>query len=494
MFNIDEYYKTREKVFNVFSEILGTDRCALVIVGERSERIQRGIIYVIGNEFSDDENSEIRDRFCRELKRSNEVDIIDNKPLSGSERPLQLKKVGKFRDMSLYIIYETSRIKKFESKDTRKLKKEGGVLCECFMKGFEDAHIKMMTSIVKNTGSGFIVFNNDGEVILFNDRMIKILGLKEENLIGRNIYDVMGSVYKRWEREQVEESVKNNKTEVLEIYDRVRHNGLSEYHKIGLSQIETIWGKIYILIDNDLTYWVEVEKLSKYKSDFISSITHNLKTPLTTIIGYMDILKTGLGSSITPQHKRCIEQSIREARRLAGMIDQTLELSLIDLSLSGEKDKLLEKRWFSIQILMSVLVEDFYQRAEDKGLELSVEIEKGLNTIYSDEKKLSMILRNLLDNAVKFTMPGGRVGIKIYKKRGNILFEVIDTGIGIPDEEKDRIFERFYKVQRGDSDSYGGVGLGMYIVKAFVKLLGGSIEVESILGEGSTFRVSFPQP
>jgi two-component system phosphate regulon sensor histidine kinase PhoR len=490
MFSLEEYFRTREKVFNVLSETFGVDRCALGLLGDRSERVPRRILYVIGDKFLEEENSEIRDRFYNAIGEGDKVDFIDNRPLKGSEEPLQLLSIGKINDISLYIIYESADIMKLEDKDRRKAKKEAVILYESFMKGFEDAHLKIMTSIVKNVDTGFLVFGEDERILLFNDRMAKILGLATENLMGRNIYDVMGKIYKKWEREQVEESIRTEKTEVLERLERVRQSGKSEYHKIGLSHVETIWGKIYILVDNDLTQWVEIEKLSKYKSDFIASVAHDLKTPLTTIIGYMDILKMGLGDSITTQHKRCIEQSIRLAR----MIDQTLELSLIDMSLTDDKRKILDKTWLSIQIFLSVLIDAFSQRAEDKEIKLMTVVETGLNTIYTDEKKLLEILRNLLDNAIKFTLPGGKVNIRVYRKRGNIVFEIKDTGIGIPGDDLNRVFERFYRVEREDSDSYGGIGLGLYIVKEFAKLLEGSVEVDSKPGIGSTFRLSIPQP
>ena len=488
MFSIEEYFKIKDKVFNQFSSIFSVDKCALVIFGDRR------IFYIVGNGFSEEENKRIRERFINSFRGKEKVDVISNEPLNDGGGLLQSFEIGRKDNLSINIIYESTDKKVLIDRQRRKVKRLSFLLYQYFREGFDDAHLRIMSSVVKNIDTGFLVFGEDEKVLFFNERMTKILGLATEDIMGRNIYDVMGGVYKRWEKEQVDNIVRTKKTEVIERYERVRQSGKSEYHKVGLTRAETIWGEIYILVDNDLTQWVEIEKLSRYKSDFIASIAHDLKTPLTTIIGYMDILKTGLGSSITYQNRRCIEQSIKEARRLARMIDQTLELSSIDLSLTDERRKILEKTWLSVQILLSVLMDDFYQRAEDKGLELATEVEAGVNTIYTDEKKILEILRNLLDNAIKFTLPGGRVNIRVIKKKEDIVFELIDTGIGIPDEDLDRIFERFYRVEREDSSSYGGIGLGLYIVREFVKMLNGKIEVESELGVGTTFRLFLPQP
>lgn len=233
----------------------------------------------------------------------------------------------------------------------------------------------------------------------------------------------------------------------------------------------------------------ELQRLSKYKSDFVAAVTHDMRTPLTTIIGYMDILKTELGDTITSSQKRCIEQSIREARKLARIIEQTIELTLLDTN-----SETVENNWLSVQMLVSVILDDVYQRAEDKGIELNYKIDPSIKNIYTDEKKFLEIMRNLVDNAVKFSNSGGRVDLRVYRRDDSMVFEVADTGIGIPEGEMDKIFDRFYMACRDKEGHQGGVGLGLYIVREFTKLLGGRVEVESEVGKGSVFRVILPQP
>ena len=181
---------------------------------------------------------------------------------------------------------------------------------------------------------------------------------------------------------------------------------------------------------------------------------------------------------------------IREhARRLARLTDDLLKLSRIE---AGRLE--LELRPVRVEALVNGCVETARLKAEAKGLRIHVQLPEGLPPVRGDGAQLGEVLQNLLDNAVQYTPPGGQIDLTARSKDHEVTFTVADTGIGIPESDLERIFERFYRVDAARSREAGGTGLGLAIARHIVEAHGGRIWVESAIGQGSRFHFSVAQP
>ena len=236
-----------------------------------------------------------------------------------------------------------------------------------------------------------------------------------------------------------------------------------------------------IAVIEDVTH---VRMLEQMRRDFVANVTHELKTPLTSIRGYIELLSSGKRDEQTArQFYEIIEI---EAQRLANLIDDLLELSSIE-----QADAHPRTETVSVEEAVGEVLGQITPIAQKAGVHLEAGIENGL-TVEMTRKHLQELLMNLTDNAVKYNRAGGRVMIRGYRQAGMVLLSVTDTGIGIPPESTDRIFERFYRVDKGRSRELGGTGLGLSIVKHIASLYGGTVQVDSVLGEGTTFTVRLP--
>ncbi len=241
------------------------------------------------------------------------------------------------------------------------------------------------------------------------------------------------------------------------------------------------WGAVLVL--HEIT---EQRRLERVRQDFVANVSHEFRTPLTAIQGFAETLLNGALDD--PAHRRRFVEIIREhAARLARLTDDLLELSRIE---AGELK--LELQTVSVQRLVESCVETVRLKAAAKQLAIHLSLPEHLAPMHGDAGRLQQVLQNLLDNAVQYTPPGGRIDISAQARDGQIILSVHDTGIGIPQADQSRIFERFYRVDAARSRQAGGTGLGLSIARHIVEAHGGRIWLESAVGQGSNFHFSIP--
>ncbi|GLI39774.1 DUF3365 domain-containing protein [Geobacter hydrogenophilus] len=231
----------------------------------------------------------------------------------------------------------------------------------------------------------------------------------------------------------------------------------------------------------------EAEEANRAKGEFLATMSHEIRTPMNAIIGINQLLQE---THLTQQQRRLVDDSSNAAESLLTIINDILDFSRVEARRLELSDEALELRSFveSLRRLFAV-------KAERKNISLSVLVgDEAPQFICGDPSRLRQILTNLLSNAVKFTPTGGRVTLAADADPagGNLLFTVIDTGIGIEKDKQERIFELFRQADSSTTRNYGGTGLGLAIVRSLVELMGGTIEVESEAGNGATFRVLLP--
>jgi signal transduction histidine kinase/CheY-like chemotaxis protein len=254
------------------------------------------------------------------------------------------------------------------------------------------------------------------------------------------------------------------------------------------SNLITIEGKaILFSIFHDITDRKQAaEESDRLKSAFLANISHEIRTPMNGIIGFSELLKDPLLSGEEQsEYLSLIQQS---GNRMLALINDLMAISKIDA-----RELKLQQTETPLNRLMQDLLAFFKLQADKKGLRLT--LSKGLSDeasiISIDSLKLNQILTNLIQNALKFTNKGG-IDIGYTRNDGTLHFFVIDSGIGIPGENKNRIFDRFHQVDNSLTRNHEGAGLGLSISKALVEMLGGSIKVESVEGAGSSFSFTIP--
>ncbi|MBP7403097.1 MAG: HAMP domain-containing protein [Clostridia bacterium] len=228
-----------------------------------------------------------------------------------------------------------------------------------------------------------------------------------------------------------------------------------------------------------------LRKLEQIRSEFVANVTHELKTPLTSIRGYVELLKNGERDARTvAQFYEIIEI---EAERLQSLIDDILQLSEIE----GGRDEAPSLQPVPLAEVAAEIARRLEPVAEKAGVRILTDLDPAL-TLRAARLRIEQLFYNLVENAIKYNHPGGEVRISVRTERKFTVITVADTGIGIPPEHQERIFERFYRVDKSRSRQLGGTGLGLSIVKHIVTLYNGDISLVSHPGQGSLFIVRFP--
>jgi len=231
-----------------------------------------------------------------------------------------------------------------------------------------------------------------------------------------------------------------------------------------------------------------VEAVNWTKSGSLALVSHELRTPLNVILGYSELMAEGAFGPLTNKQAEPLERIRQNALKLHELISSLLDLRRLEMG-----QLLMEVQEVRVPGLLEELKAETSEAYHRSGTHVGWEVEAGLAPIRTDREKLKIALRNLVSNAVKFT-PHGSVTVRASAKRGGgVEVSVTDTGIGIPQEAHSLIFEPFQQVEHPTVLRAGGVGLGLHIVKRFLDLLGGTVTVESVVGQGSTFRVWVPQ-
>jgi len=231
----------------------------------------------------------------------------------------------------------------------------------------------------------------------------------------------------------------------------------------------------------------QLKKLDKIKSNFLNITSHELRTPISAIKGYIQlILKQKLGE-INEEQKKSLEVALRNANRLDHLIQDILDISRLD---SGTMRFIPEPT--NVKIMMEETVETMQSPADAKHIKINTAVEEYLPDLTIDQERIKQVIINLLNNAIKFSLDNSSINVNIRKEQDDILFEMQDFGRGIPEDQQNNIFDAFYQVKSDEDKKLGGVGLGLAISRGIIIAHGGRIGVESTLDAGSKFTFTLP--
>ncbi len=225
-----------------------------------------------------------------------------------------------------------------------------------------------------------------------------------------------------------------------------------------------------------------LEKLDNTRKDFVAGVSHELRTPLTIIQGYAEALQDNVAGT-EEERRECIDGIVSESGRVRRLISDLLDLRRIE---SGQE--YIELVNFDALPILAGTVDKMRALAEEKGIELSVDVSGSLPAVRANPDRLEQVITNLVENALRFTPPGGKVVVNVYRDGAFACVKVADSGPGIPQDQQDLIWEKFYKVDKSRvRNNVGGTGLGLATVKRLVENMGGGVSVESTPGQGATF-------
>ncbi len=347
------------------------------------------------------------------------------------------------------------------------------------IKELQGANTKLEATLT-SIDNGVIAFDNSLNVILINPFAQSILNIKED-IMGKNIDEILiedrfkeiiteviaqGSFYKQ----EVEMTLPNHK--VINLYSNSITSTKDPTKKIGV-----------VLIIQDIS---RLRKLEMVRADFVANVSHELKTPLTSLKGFIETLKEGAIEDRTVANKFLNIMDI-EVNRLNALTNDLLLLSEVE----NKKHDLLKELIYVEEVIDEVF-QILNSKALNKSITLIKEVRKGTSFIKGNYNYFKQMMINLVDNGIKYTPPGGFVKVKAKNERDNLLIKVIDNGVGVSKEHQERIFERFYRVDKSRSRQVGGTGLGLAIVKHIVSIFNGTIKVRSQLEEGTTFIIKIP--
>ena len=328
---------------------------------------------------------------------------------------------------------------------------------------------KEFNTVTRSLGEGLVLMNSSGTVLSINPAATRLLEITPNCLgadfgVANRNAAISALVEKALTGEKAEENVALTGGEYLAA-SPVRSDG-------------AVFGVVLLLFDV-----TQKQKAEALRREFTANVSHELKTPLHAISGYAELMKNGL---VPPEDTRHFAEKIySEAQRMIDLVEDTLRLSRLD---EGAADM----QWAPIDLYETAksAMQELTAPAELKNV--SIRLEGTKTVIQGIPQLVSGIVFNLMDNAVKYNKDGGLVIVRLGEEKGQAVLTVTDTGIGISPEHQERVFERFYRVDKSHSKEIGGTGLGLSIVKHAALILGAAIELDSTVGKGTIVTVRFP--
>jgi two-component system phosphate regulon sensor histidine kinase PhoR len=336
---------------------------------------------------------------------------------------------------------------------------------------------KLMTAFTSMT-EGILIINAQGVIDFVSPVLNNMLAIQYDDVNGKTLMEAFRSI------------------DLQKAYLEFKEMRRNVFREITMGNVEPIILNASISLvkdhpDEEKTMVVfhditRLKKLEQIRTDFVANVTHEIRTPLTAIIGYLETIRDGAINNIE-ETKKFIDIILKQAERLNRLVDDLLTISNIEM-----KETKLNFEEVSLYAAVTNVISLVETKAKSKNIAIHNSVRENLAPTKADRDKLTQIFVNVLDNAVKFTPDGGNVFIDADEAGAYIVISVRDTGIGVPSDEIQRLGERFYRVDRSRSRELGGTGLGLSIVKHLMIAHGGKMEIESQLGRGTKVSLFFP--
>jgi two-component system phosphate regulon sensor histidine kinase PhoR len=331
-----------------------------------------------------------------------------------------------------------------------------------------------LEAVLSSMVEGVLVVNKEGSISVINPSLRKIF-LIDTPYENKKPLEVIRNISVQ---NIVDETLKANSiSEEISISDE----RIFKINSVPIKRNQNVEGAV--LVFHDIS---SLRNLERVRQDFVANVSHELRTPVSSIRGYAETLLNGAMQN-RKRNREFIEIIHKDSERLCKLINDLLDLSRIESSR-------MQMNFQSVDLssIVKRCASIMGKQVQEKQIQLELDIPETIPMVKADEARLSQVILNLLDNAVRYTQTAGRIKISVSAKDTLVQVDVSDTGIGIPEKDLPRIFERFYRVDKARSIETGGTGLGLSIVKHIVQAHKGNTWVQSDLGKGSTFSFTIP--
>ncbi len=335
-----------------------------------------------------------------------------------------------------------------------------------------------INELINHLVIGVMQLDEDGTIQIVNPAMCQIFDMESNTLLGKSYVEATKSYGLS---HLIEKAYRKKEIQNKEIYFYFPTERIVDANVVPIAG-KTKEDRNLIVLLYDIT---EIRRLEKVRTDFVTNASHELRTPVTALKGFSETLLDGAMEDKVIL-KQFLEIMFEESTRLDLLVNDILELSKLEqrqVPIAYEKVVVKDAVLSTFKLIK--------QKAEQKNIALNL-IEEECVTIEGDKDRLKQILANLIDNAVIYTKSGGTINVVLNKTEEQAIITISDNGMGIPEDEISRIFERFYRVDKGRSRNSGGTGLGLSIVKYLVENFNGTITAKSKVGLGTTFEITFP--
>jgi two-component system NtrC family sensor kinase len=325
-----------------------------------------------------------------------------------------------------------------------------------------------LNTILRETEDAIIVTDQYHRVLVCNPAACRAFKVNSANSRGRLLAEVIGH------------------QEVMELFSKEASAGRSRRREITLdertlnAQLSVIKGVGRVVVMQDIT---NLKELDRIKSDFVTTVSHDLRSPLTTIMGYIELIRRS--GPLNEVQAQFVERITGSVKSITVLIEELLELGKIEAGFDQEREPTF------VQPVIQQVVDNLRPQWEAKQHNMQVRLPDNLPLVLANPLRLQQLMNNLIDNAIKYTPPGGQIRVSLRADNSFLVIRVTDTGIGIPPNDQPYIFDKFYRTDDA-IDQFPGTGLGLSIVKGIVEAHDGRIWVESQIGTGSTFTVMLP--
>ena len=339
--------------------------------------------------------------------------------------------------------------------------------------------LRTLESAVRQIGDGVIIIANDGDLVLVNETIKSLFAVFDGDMDGPRYDEYASGFSEKLERANILSAAEEGRS-----YETVNIGG--QVYKIGYVALAAEKGspRGAVAVVSDVT---ENTKTERMQIEFVANVSHELKTPLTTVKGGAQTLMK-FNEMDEEEKQGILETIVSEADRMNRLIKGLLDLTSIDyMEMNTSTDEV------DLPLLVKTKIKKLNMHAKEKSLSVNRMFAENLSiNLEMDRYRIEQVLENILGNAIKYTEKKGRIDVDIIQGQNCVQIVISDNGVGIPEEDLSRVFERFYRVDKSRSGKMGGTGLGLAISKQIVDAHGGTISIESKLGRGTSVTVSLP--
>lgn len=339
---------------------------------------------------------------------------------------------------------------------------------------------------VENASDLITIADAKGMIIYANEAARIITGYSKKEIIGKKVELLWGAAEDRRFYDNLYKTIAVEKKNFTGEFVSYKKSGEKFYTKIRVSPVFDDDKNVifFVGIETDIT---EEKEIDRAKTEFVSVASHELRTPLANMSLSLEMILSGVAGEISKEQKKYLRGVYRDIEGMSELINALLNVSRIEL-----RTMIINPEPTNISDIAASVVKDFNMQVKSKNLKLKATYDKAVPVINLDRNLVRIVIKNLLSNAIKYTSEGGKIMLGIEKLRSDAIIKVSDSGCGIPEDEREKVYQKMFRAKNARETKNDGVGLGLYIVSSIVEQFGGKIWFESEVNKGTVFYVSIP--